>query len=123
MLKRMVGLVALVILCTPLLGKQVAKSFTGTPQQVYEAALKLAQNWYMVREHDPKQMTFKFDISPSLRDDGFVGDVRIEPVEGQTSMTVTIWCKTDRGQNISACYLGNKRAEKFIKAVEERLTK
>jgi hypothetical protein len=107
-----------------MLGRPLQRTLTATPQKVYEAALALAQQRYMVRDNNQDKMNFKFDISPSLNDEGFVGDVLVEPgVDGQANMTVTIWCKTDRGQNVSACYLGNKRAEKFAKAVEERLAK
>jgi hypothetical protein len=116
--RTIIAFALLAFFATTASAKPKKHEFSATPQQVFDAAYKVARENHRVNFTDEKNLTFEFHTGTSLSSWGFDCNASVEPTKAGAILVINVQ-KTD-GQLI-AWGGGDRTAEKFFKMVTDEL--
>lgn len=111
-------IIVTVLLVAPAFAVSKKAVFTGTPDEVFDAAVKAAQANWSVKFADRKTGTVTFSTGMSFTSNGMECSAVIAPnSDGRVGVTLT----TQKKAQIFAWDVGKRIADKFFAAITQQL--
>ncbi len=117
-MKKLAFFFALLLLAAPLSASPKRAIFTGSADEVFDAAVKAAQRHWSVRFSDRKTGMLTFTTGMSLTSNGMECSAVIKPLDNR-SVEVTL--TPHKKAQVFAWDVGKRIADKFFAAIAEEL--
>jgi hypothetical protein len=110
----------LLLLSTAAVAATKTYTFEGSMEEVFDAAVKVAQTDWSVTFADRKTAMISFNTGMSLTSNGMECSAQLEPLEGGK---VRISMKTQKKAQMYAWGVGDRIADKWFKGIDAEMVK